>query len=87
MAKGGKRPGAGRKKKVDEELVKTLAVKAIRKKFGSEEKGFAHLLESGDSGLVKWVFEHGYGKPKEKVEVKHDGGISIVFKKAENANQ
>lgn len=81
MAHGGKRAGSGRKPKIDEEKVRDLAIAAIVKKYESEEKGFQALLDSGDTGLIKWVFEHAYGKPKEKVEMKHEGGVTLLFKK------
>lgn len=80
MAAGGKREGAGRKAKVDEEKVRGLAVGAIVKKYGSEEKGFMALLESGEPSLVKFVFEHAYGKPKEKIEHSSDPEAPVIFK-------
>ncbi len=80
--KGGARIGAGRKSKADEERVRTLAVEAIVKKYGSEQAGFSALLDSEDTGLIKWVYEHAYGKPKEKMDMKLEGGVSITFRKA-----
>lgn len=75
MAKGGSRPGAGRPSKADEERVRDLSVKAIIALYGSEEAGFKSLLESKEPVLIKFVFEHAYGKPTEKHEL--DGSILL----------
>lgn len=74
MAKGGARPGAGRPSKADEERVRDLSVNAIIALYGSEEKGFKSLLESGEAVLIKFVFEHAYGKPTEKHELSGKDG-------------
>jgi hypothetical protein len=66
---GGKRPGSGRKPKADEDQAKALCIAAIEKKYGSIEKGLINLLESGETGLIKFVFEHAIGKPKENVDL------------------
>ena len=71
---GGARKGAGRKPKAQEEKVVALAKEAIRLAYGSEIKGFSALLRSGEPALIKFVFEHAYGKPKEKVELTGEGG-------------
>jgi hypothetical protein len=88
--RGGVRPGAGRPTKADEAKAKYLAIKAIIAKYGSEEKGFAELLKTGEPSLVKWVFEHGYGKPIEKVDVTSDGekigGVQVEVLRAVNAH-
>lgn len=80
MAVGGKREGAGRKSKVEEDRVRGLAVAAIVKKYGSEEAGFMALLDSGESSLIKFVYEHAFGKPKEKHEFTGEDGGAIIFK-------
>jgi hypothetical protein len=77
MAKGGVREGAGRPSKVDEERVRTLAVSAIEAKHGSLEKGFKALLDTMEPVLMKFVWEHAVGKPKENVNL---SGTGIVFK-------
>lgn len=66
---GGARKGAGRKRKAEEMRTQELALKAIRDKYGSEDAGFQSLLESKDPTLQKWVFEHAYGKPKERIDI------------------
>lgn len=77
MAHGGKRNGAGRKSKADEEKVKNQAIEAIEQKYGSVEKGLVALMESGEASLIKFVFEHAIGKPKEKIE--HSGDMAISW--------
>lgn len=76
MAHGGPRPGSGRKTKADEDKVRSLAVAAIVKKYGSEQKGFEALLDSGEPTLMKFTYEHAFGKPKDKVEHSGEMGIS-----------
>jgi hypothetical protein len=74
VAKGGVRPGAGRPSKVDEERVRDLSVNAIKAHYGSEELGFKALLDSKEPVLIKFVFEHAYGKPTEKHELSGKDG-------------
>lgn len=69
MAKGGARSGAGRPTKADEERVRDLSVQAIIEYYGSEQDGFKYLLESKEPVLIKFVFEHAYGKPREKIDL------------------
>jgi hypothetical protein len=60
---------AGRKKKTDEIKITSIALSSIVKKYDSLEKGFIHLLESKEPSLIKFVFEHAAGKPREKMDV------------------
>lgn len=71
---GGKRKGAGRKSKVEEEKIRRLAVDAIVAEYGSEEKGWAHIAESSRKSIhhLRLLWEYGYGKPKEKVDLSLD---------------
>lgn len=65
MAHGGKRQGAGRKSKADEQAL-------IEKLSPLEDKAFKALnnaIQDEQSWAVKMYFEYMYGKPKEKVEV------------------
>lgn len=77
MAKGGARPGAGRKSIRDELRVQNLAIKTLTGKYGSEEKAFEALLDSKESSLIKFVYEHAYGKPKEKLQVENEGELTV----------
>ncbi len=75
--RGGAMPGGGRPKKADEERVRDLSVKAIISHYGSEEKGFKALLNSKEPVLIKFVFEHAYGKPTEKHQLLGKDGESL----------
>ena len=73
MAVGGKREGAGRKRKIDEETQHELfakAIKLITNKKGDEESQVAFIksLAEFDRGKI-WIGEKFFGKPKEKVEL------------------
>jgi hypothetical protein len=86
MPSGGVRKGQGRPKKADEERVRSLSVNAIVFHYGSEDAGFAYLLASGEPVLIKWVFEHAYGKPIEKMEVdqtNHFPNINLIMPEGE----
>lgn len=77
--KGGARKGAGRKAKVDELKIVNQAVDAIIAKHGDLQSGFLSLLESEEPALIKFVWEHAVGKPKEKIE--HSGRVDrgVIF--------
>jgi hypothetical protein len=75
--RGGAMPGGGRPKKVDEQRVRDLSVKAIIAHYGSEEAGFKALLTSQEPVLIKFVFEHAYGKPTEKHELTGKDGEAL----------
>lgn len=76
--KGGARQGAGRKPKFEEDRVKQKALKAIRDTYGSEDKGFRALLRSQEPALVKFVWEHAYGKPKDTIKHEGDGIQKLI---------
>lgn len=80
MAHGGKRQGAGRKRVHDEIEVRDLAISAIIKVYGSQQKGFEHLLKSGEATLIKFVFEHGFGKPTDNIKHSSDPDQPVYFK-------
>jgi len=82
MARGGIRPGQGRKPKAEELRIVNIAVDAITSKYGSLEKGFIALLNSKEASLIKFVFEHAAGKPREKVDLDIETSV-ISFKEAE----
>lgn len=76
--RGGARPGAGRPRKADEEKVIATALAAVVRKYGSLEEGFIALLESGEPSLIRFVFEHVAGKPRERISMEVDGEINAV---------
>lgn len=77
MAHGGKRIGAGRKPKAEEDKIRNLALESIISKYGSEKEGFEALLNTGEPSLIKFVYEHAFGKPKESIE--HSGSLGIIW--------
>lgn len=78
MAKGGYREGSGRKTKAEELQIVNQSVEAITEKYGSLKWGFRALLDSGEASLIKFVFEHAAGKPKENVSV--ESGVTVTIK-------
>ena len=76
--RGGARPGAGRKPKAEEEKIVAVAMNAVIKKYGSLEEGFIALLNSGEPSLIRFVFEHVAGKPRERISMEVDGEINAV---------
>lgn len=69
MPRGGSRVGAGRKSIAAEEQTREKAKAAITAKYETLEKGLESLLSSGEPALVKFVFEHAFGKPTEEVDI------------------
>lgn len=59
----------GRKPLVEEIRVRNLCIAAIEEKYGSVQSGLLALLESGEVTLMKFVFEHALGKPKESISI------------------
>jgi hypothetical protein len=66
--KGGARIGAGRKPLHDDIRARDLCLAAIEANFGSLLEGLQALLQSGEPTLIKFVYEHALGKPKERIE-------------------
>lgn len=79
MAKGGARPGAGRKPKVDEIHIRNLATSAIEATYGSLQEGFQALLQSNESALIKFVFEHAAGKPKDTLDANVNASNEVIY--------
>lgn len=86
---GGARPGAGRPSKAEEQKTASLARAAITGKFGSVEEGFQWLLESKEPSLIKFVFEHAFGKPQDNVDIsgalKHTVTYQVVRERKPNS--
>ena len=79
MPRGGARNGAGRKSIADEEKTREKAKAAILAKYETLEKGLQSLLDSKEPSLIKFVFEHAFGKPTDEVDLK-SGGEPIRIK-------
>jgi hypothetical protein len=59
----------GRKSKEYEINVQNIALKAIEEYYGSVQAGFIHLLGSDEPALIKFCWEHGVGKPTDRLEM------------------
>ena len=70
--KGGSRPGAGRKSKVDEEKVNTLFLKALKSLYDKnteDEAKESFIIDLAGTPRGKmFIAEHLFGKPKDVVE-------------------
>ena len=72
---GGKRLGAGRKSKADEDRIRTLSISALTSVYGSEDGAMNHLAEQSQAGgkdgfpYLKLLLEYAYGKPKETIDL------------------
>jgi hypothetical protein len=71
--KGGARPNAGRKPKVDEEKVNTIFLNALKELYNTKnddnaKKTFVQkVLMESQRGQI-FIAEHIFGKPKETIE-------------------
>jgi hypothetical protein len=71
---GGARKGAGRKTKAEELKTSAIATEAIVSRFGSKEAAFKWLIGTGEPSLIKFAFEHAFGKPVDNI--KHSGEVA-----------
>ena len=78
MPRGGKREGAGRKRKADEDALIMKLSPMDEKAFEMLEKGVA----DGNYQFIKMFFEYRFGKPQDKVDLTTNGetitGIKLV---------
>ena len=84
MAKGGARIGAGRKSVAEELNTRQIAMQTLVNKFGSKEGALNYLIETNEPSLLKFVYEHAFGKPIEKQEVSvtdNTGGDTLIIEK------
>ena len=82
MGRGGARSNAGRKSIAEELGTRDLARKAIVEKWGTLEAGLKSLLETDEPALIKFVYEHAFGKSPEQLDVTSGGekiNIPISF--------
>ena len=75
MAAGGKREGAGRKGKAEELKTAKIAMDALISKYGDKETALKSLIDSGEPSLIKFVYEHAFGRPTEKHDVELKSSI------------
>lgn len=74
MPKGGARAGSGRPSISEELKTADLARKALIEKYGSLNTALQTILTMNNPILTKFVLEHAFGKPTEKVEL--SGGLN-----------
>ena len=69
--RGGKRPGAGRPRKADEDRIRDLCLSALERVYGSEAEAFEYIAKKSKESFphLKLLFEYAYGKPKETRDV------------------
>ena len=78
----GKR-GAGRPPKITERKLRAIAMDAIKKEFGSEDKMWREVAKKAKDGSfphLQKLLEYNYGKPKEykEVDIKQTVNIPIA---------
>lgn len=78
FVKGQKVPKQGRPCKVDELKITNVAIASIEERYGSLKNGFLALLESKEPSLIKFVFEHAAGKPRERVDIDVNKEVETV---------
>jgi hypothetical protein len=76
--KGGARLGAGRKSRAEELGIQSIAIQAITEHYGSLLEGFKALIQTNEPSLVKFVWEHAAGKPREKFDIEIDADVQHV---------
>ena len=78
--KGGVRPGAGRPTIAKELATADLARNVLIKKYGSLNEALIALLQTEEPALLKFVFEHAFGKSPDKIEqnIKNEIRLHIV---------
>ena len=75
---GGKRKGAGRKPKIDEDKLIEKLDNLISKDAVIEKLG--EMIMQGDGRAMNLYFTYRYGKPKESVDITSSEGLNINFK-------
>lgn len=75
---GGKRKGAGRKPKIDEDKLIEKLDNLISKDAVIEKLG--DMIMQGDGRAMNLYFTYRYGKPKESVDITSSEGLNINFK-------
>lgn len=77
MGHGGKRAGAGRPSIAEEVNSRELAISALKNKFGDITKALEYLLSSDHPQLIKFVYEHAFGKPVERIATLDEDGNTM----------
>lgn len=74
---GGKRKGAGRKSKAEEQKVNEIFLSALKRLYNKEEEeeakiSFVQELAGSQRGQI-FIAEHLFGKPKELIDMTSNG--------------
>lgn len=69
--RGGKRKGAGRKPKAEEDKIRGLCLAAMEEVYGSEEGAWLYIARKSQDSFphLRLMMEYMYGKPKERQEI------------------
>ena len=67
MARGGVRPNSGRKSKAEEQKTQAICRNALQAMYGGDESVIEAMMQTGEPSLMKFILEHAYGKPVDKV--------------------
>lgn len=81
LAKGGARPGAGRKS--DKDLQELQRVMAEACPYDERVDAFRVMVaraKSGDAGMMKLLFGYLYGTPVQRMQDENGGAIIRVFR-------
>lgn len=68
--RGGAQPGAGRKRKVDEDWARKVCMDAIILKYGSIEEGIQIILAGKEERLKLFIWTHVLGNTETSSKVK-----------------
>jgi hypothetical protein len=63
---------------ITDDKINSSALDAIANRYGSLTEGFMALLESREPSLIRFVFEHGIGKPREKIKIDVNKSVEHV---------
>jgi hypothetical protein len=81
MAKGGARPGAGRKRKTETESQETMRELVRSIVTDDDLQGVTTtaiaLAKSGDDAARRWISSYCLGQPKETKDINLSGGVII----------
>jgi len=68
---------AGRKPKAEEQKTAAICRAALIRIYGDDEKVIEAMMQTEEPALMKWVLEHAYGKPVDKVAQIHADGNDL----------
>ncbi len=69
---------SGRGSRAEELKTTELARESITEYYGSLKESFIQALKGKDFALKKFVFEHAFGKPRERVDMDFLGDLQTI---------